>query len=390
MENSFIICHYDEIGVKGKNRIFFEKALERNIFNALKEEHSELINNSRILSGRIVINTAKLNIKKRNEIKQILKFIPGLAYFAFGTESSTSIESINNNLLSSILGKRFNSFRITTMRSDKSYPLNSQKINEEVGAYIVSKTNKKVKLKKPGLNCFIEIVNGRAFLYFDKIKGEGGLPVGTAGKTAILMSGGIDSPVAAYYLMRRGSNPIFIHFHSLPFTSNQSVDKVKELVLKLKKFGSKGKIYLVPFAETQKQILVNCPDKLRIILYRRFMMRIAKKIATKEKCLALVTGESLGQVASQTMENMFATDSAVNFPVFRPLIGMDKKAIIEKAKEIDTYNISIQPHDDCCVRFMPKKPETRAKMPEVKLAEKSLSVQKIVSDSIKNAETIIC
>ena len=215
------------------------------------------------------------------------------------------------------------------------------------------------------------------------------MPIGTGGKAMVMMSGGFDSPVAAWFLLRRGVTTSFAHFHSMPYTSQASVEKVRELIRVLKKFGSSGIMYSIPFADAQKEIMTKTPAPLRVILYRRFMVRITEALAKKEKCLALVTGDSVGQVASQTLENILAVSDAATLPIFRPLIGTDKEEIMQIAKKIGTYDISKLPHDDCCTRLMPKSPETRAKLPAVLAAEKNLNIEKLVQESLAKTEKII-
>jgi len=215
----------------------------------------------------------------------------------------------------------------------------------------------------------------------------GGLPVGVSGKAISLLSGGIDSPVASFLAMKRGLNLIFLHFHALPYTDKASVEKVKKIVEILKKFQSKLKLYLIPFAKIQKEILLKTPSSLRVIFYRRMMLRIAEKIAEKEKVKAIITGENLGQVASQTLENLKVIEKATKLLVLRPLIGEDKLEIIEKAKKIGTYDISILPHQDCCSRFVPEHPETKANLEIVEKAERKLKVEDLIKKALTNLES---
>lgn len=372
----YIICHYAEIGLKGKNRAFFE----RKLINNIKKSLPEAIEAKRI-SGRILIE-----LKKKKKAKQSLKNVFGIAYFAFAQSSKQDLNSIKEKVIELLKRKRFKSFRITTQRSKKDFPLTSQEINERVGEEVVKKLNKKVDLEEPDLTCFIEIVENYAFLYFKKIRGPGGLPVSVSGKAISLLSGGIDSPLASYYGMKRGIKVIFIHFTSYPFTKKSSIEKAKQIIKTLNKYQFQSKLYLVPFSQIQKSILVNTQAKLRVILYRRFMFRIAERIAQKEKAKALITGESVGQVASQTLENIGAVEEAVSLPVLRPLIGMDKQDIINRAKEIKTFEISILPAQDCCQRFLPKHPETKAELKEVKREEEKLDVNTLVKETFKKVK----
>ena len=379
-----IVCHYDEIALKGKNRIYFEKILIENIKNKLSREISDnCFKYVKRISGRIIIEADK-SISAEKFL--ILREIFGITSFSFAEETLQDMEEIKQKCWNMLKNKEFETFRITASRSEKNFFLKSEEINREIGAFVVKKSNKKVKLKDADINCHIELVNKRAFSYVDKYKGAGGLPVSSAGKALVLLSGGIDSPVASYFALKRGVQVDYIHFHSLPFTSQASNDKVFELVKKLKKFQNKSKIFLIPLASIQKEVVLKCPEKLRIVLYRRMMLRIAEKVAQRNKYLAIYTGESVSQVASQTLENIFAIGEAVKIPILRPLIGFDKADIIEKALQIGTYEISILPHEDCCTRFMPKHPETRGKINEVYEAEKLLDIEKLTKEAISNME----
>jgi len=388
MRFTHIICHYGEIGLKGENRKYFEKILAENIKKALVSYCPGYSERVRLISGRILVELNAQGAKETGKISKILKNMFGLVYFSFAARSSQDMETLQDDAWEFIKEKKFSTFRVTAQRSDKNFALNSLAINTAIGAYLVEKSGKKVKLKNPGLNCFVELTDKQAFIYTKKIKGPGGLPVGSSGRVIALLSGGIDSPVAARFVLKRGSPVIFVHFHSLPFTSNESVEKVKALAAILKKYQASGKIYLVPFAPAQKEVVVKTPEKLRVVLYRRLMLRIAAKIADKERCLGIVTGDSLGQVASQTLENMAAVEEASGPPVLRPLIGLDKEEIITIAKNIGTYEISIRPHDDCCVRFVPKHPETKARLYDVKKAEEALDLKNLINNALEKTEVI--
>lgn len=381
----FIVCHYSEIGLKGRNRRFFEDKLVENIKRVLKPDFFEFIKR---ISGRILIKLTEKGAEHQREIEKSLKKVFGIAYFAFAQKTEAKIEKIQKNALQILKNEKFKTFRITAHRAGKEFPLTSQEINEKVGAYIVDKLKKKVKLENPDLECFIEVVENSAFLYLKKIKGAGGLPTSTGGQALALISGGIDSPVAAFKIMKRGVKVIFLHFHASPYTDQASIDKVKRIVKILSEYQGKSKLYLVPFADIQKEILLKTPAKLRVILYRRAMLKIAKEIAKKEKVLAFITGESIGQVASQTLENIKVINEAVkDFPILRPLIGEDKEEIIQKAKEIGTFDISILPYQDCCVRFLPEHPETKANLKEIKNAENNLNLKKLTKEAVKKLIT---
>lgn len=381
-----IICHYDEIALKGKNRDYFEKKLVENIKNKLTKE-VYFLNSWKVrkVAGRILIEV-KNDLENKLEKFLILREVFGIVNFSFAQEASQDLDELKKNCWKLLEKEKFDNFRISASRSDKNFPLSSMEINKEVGSFIVEKTGAQVKLKDAQVEIFIEITNKKAFIYKDKIQGAGGLPVGSGGKVLALLSGGIDSPVAAYYILKRGARADFIHFHSLPYTSVASNEKVIELAAQLSKFQSKAKIFMIPFAKIQEQIVIKCPEKLRVVLYRRLMMKIAQEVAHKNKCLALVTGEALSQVASQTLENILITNDSVILPVFRPLIGLDKIEIMKKAQEIGTYETSILPHEDCCTRFVPKHPETKADLSEVKLAEGKLNVDELIKEAIEGME----
>jgi len=372
----YVICHYSEIGLKGNNRDFFEKKLVSNIKQVVKGE-------VRRISGRLLI---ELEETDKEEVEEKLKNIPGIAYFAFVYSCEQDIDAIKNKAVEVLKEKEFNSFRITTKRSNKRFEFTSQEVSEKVGAKVVEAYDKKVDLEDYDLNLRIEIVEDYAFIYFEKIKGVGGLPVGVSGKVISLLSGGIDSPVASYYAMKRGAELVYIHFSSYPFTEQKSVEKAEKIVDELNKFQINSKLYIVPFSDIQQQILTNCEGSFRVILYRRFMLRIAERIAEKEKAKALLTGESIGQVASQTLENMRAVEEVSKLPVLRPLVGMNKQEIIDKGKEIGTYDISILPAEDCCQRFIPKHPETKANLNEVEEEEKRLETEELIEEAIEKME----
>jgi len=285
--------------------------------------------------------------------------------------------------------KKFKTFKISTKRSEKKFPLTSQQINEKVGGYILKKIKSKVDLENPDVICFVEIVEKYAFLYLEKIRGPGGLPTSVSGKGISLLSGGIDSPVASFLAMKRGVKVIFLHFHAYPFASKASIEKAKKIVKILSNYQGKSKLYLIPFADIQKEILMKTQAKLRVVLYRRLMFQIAEEIAKKEGVLGVFTGESIGQVASQTLENIKVIEEATDLPVFRPLISQDKEEIIQKAKEIGTFDVSILPYQDCCSRFLPKHPETKAKLEDIRKAEKKLNIEKLVKTAVKDSSVQI-
>lgn len=377
--NNYIVCHYAEIALKGRNRLFFENKLRENIKKSLGPQTFEWV---RLFRGRIIIKVLLKTTAQQKEIEKSLKRVFGIANFSFAKQAPLDLEIIKETALELIEIKKGKTFRIEASRDNKAFALNSQKINETVGEFIIEKTDKKVKLENPSITCFIEILQDNAYLYTKKIDGPGGMPVSSAGKVVSLISGGIDSPVASYLMMKRGANCVFVSFHSYPYTDEQSLKKIEEIVKILNQFQFSSTLYLVPFADIQKEIMLKAPEQFRIILYRRMMIRISQEIAKLENAQALITGESLAQVASQTLENMSVIDEVANVPVFRPLIGMDKEEIINIAKNIGTFKTSILPHQDCCVRFMPNNPATRASLRDIKEAEKNLDIQKMIKIAI--------
>lgn len=379
----YIICHYGEIGLKGKNRKFFEEQLIINIKLALKGAGFECVKR---ISGRILIKLK--NDSNWGLIKEKLKKVFGIVNFSLAVCCQPDIEEIKKTAFELLSDRKFKTFKIEARRADKKFYLTSQQINELVGEYIRKELKKKVDLENPDITCFVEIVEQYAFLYIEKISGSGGLPVGVSGKAVVLLSGGIDSPVASWYSIKRGLKVVFLHFHAYPYTNKSSIEKVNQIVNILKEYQPNSRLYLVPFGEIQKNILLNTPASLRVILYRRFMVRIAKEVAKKEKAKAIVTGENLGQVASQTIENISVVEEAVNLPILRPLIGFDKQEIIKKAKEIDTFDISILPDQDCCSRFLPQHPSTKADLKEIKNAEKKLNIKSLIKEALKRREVV--
>lgn len=369
-----VVCHYGEIALKGKNKPLFIKRLVLNI--------KEALSSSKIHSphGRIVV------FSEDKDVKEKLKKIPGIDYFFLAEVVPSSLEDIKEKVVSLLQSKEFNTFRVTVKRADKEFPLSSPEIATVLGEEIVKKTKKKVNLSSPDINCFIEISKKETYIYFQKIKGVGGIPVLSSGKAVTLLSGGIDSPVASFYMMKRGVKSIFLHFHAYPSTSKESKAKVKRIVKKLSAFQGKSVLYLVPFDKIQKEIMLNCKEDYRVLLYRRFMMRIAEEIMRKEKIKVIITGESLGQVASQTIENIIVTESAISILVFRPLIGLNKKEIISEAERIATYDISILPEEDCCVRFLPKKPETKGNISKIIKEEAVLPIEKLIKEALEKTE----
>jgi thiamine biosynthesis protein ThiI len=281
----------------------------------------------------------------------------------------------------------FQTFKVQARRNHTDFPINSMEMNRDIGAVLCEKfPDKQVKMKEPDVQVGVEVIQNASFIYAKSIPAIGGLPVGSSGKVICLLSSGIDSPVATWKMARRGAVCIGVHFSGRPQTSDASEYLVDDIAHVLEQTGCIARVYVVPFGDYQREISVKCPPSLRVILYRRLMFRVAEKIAEIEHAGALVTGESLGQVASQTLENMAATNDAITIPVFRPLIGTDKLEIIEQAQKLGSFEISTQDAPDCCTLFMPRSPETHAKIPDVRQAEAEFSIDEWVSEIIQNVE----
>jgi thiamine biosynthesis protein ThiI len=380
----FFVIHYNELGLKKGNRDYFENVLCGNINTVLEDCGTE---RARRISGRILLPLkAEADVP---EIKKRLRWVFGVAYFAEAWASPQAVENLEANAWSLIEGRAFKSFRIDARRADKSFPLTSVEINQRVGAYVKERSGAAVDLENAELTCWIEIVEKYALIYVERLPGPGGLPVGTSGKVVVLLSGGIDSPVAAWKMIKRGCTPVFVHFHSFPYTNKESQEKAKQIAKLLSKYSLRAKVYLVPFADIQRHIMVDTPLETRVILYRRFMMRVAERIARREKARVLVTGDSVGQVASQTIENIDVISRAVTMPILRPLIGDDKIEIVAVARRIGTYDISILPDQDCCSLFVPKHPETKANLTEIENSEARLDVVETMKAAMETAEVLL-
>lgn len=385
MKPTHYIVHYAEIGLKGKNRRRFEDQLIKNIREALDGTGISSVNR---IAGRISV---KLGTKpKLDEITERLRHVFGVSHFSPTIRTESKFEKIQDVALKIAKSLEWETFRISTRRSNKLFPKTSMEVSRDIGAHVLENTEgKKVKIKNPDLEIQIEIVDKEAFVFAEKIQAYGGLPIGTSGKVVSLLSGGIDSPVASWRLMKRGCEVIFVHFHSRPQTDRASVDKVVELAQMLAKWQpNKTKLYLVPFLDIQKQIVQETKGDYRVVMYRRFMYRLAEAIAEQEKAKALVTGEAVGQVASQTLENIAAINDSVTIPILRPLIGMDKNEIIDEAKRIDTYEQSIVPHGDCCSLFVPRHPVTKASIESARAEEAKLDVKALLDLALKNSEIL--
>jgi thiamine biosynthesis protein ThiI len=375
-----VLIRYHEIALKKGNRRYFTELLKRNLLAAVKDFGPKEI---RSLPARILI-TFKNHPASADLIERISSVF-GVANFSLVKRVDRDLDALRDHVLAALNGHSFESFRIETQRGDKTFPLASPEINRQLGAAVKEKSGARVDLEDPEFTVTVEILPNDAFFGFNKIAGAGGLPVGSSGRVVGLISGGIDSPVAAYRLMQRGCRIIFVHFHSVPYQDRTSQEKVRRLVQRLTRHQFTSRLYLVPFGEIQRQIVATVARPLRVVLYRRMMLRIAATIARNDKAKALVTGESLGQVASQTLDNMAVIQQATRLPILRPLVGMDKQEIIDQARRIGTFEISSIPDQDCCQLFVPAHPATKARFTAVEEDEAKLAIPELVRYGIDNA-----
>ena len=380
-----LLINYDEIALKGGNRRYFENRLQKNIRSALKDLGGSHL---KPRFGRFLLRLGKETSLER--VCSRLARIPGIALFSPCLSTSADLDSVKkamDTVLEPLLerGEEPDHFAIVSRRANKELPFTSTEANEIIGKYVQEKTGWKVRLKKPQLPLYLFFVNNDCFLALDRVRGQGGLPTGTTGKVACLLSGGIDSPVSTARIMKRGADAVFIHFHSHPHTTLASQEKVRDLAEQIIPPGHRVRLYMVPFAPTQNRIITECPARLRVILYRRYMVRAAEAIARKEGAHALVTGDSLGQVASQTLENLHTINQVATLPILRPLVGMHKAEIIRDAQQLGSFETSIEPHDDCCSYLMPPKPATRSSPEQLEAAEKALDTENEILELVENS-----
>jgi tRNA uracil 4-sulfurtransferase len=375
-----VLVRYHEIALKKGNRRYFIELLKRNLIASLADLGVKEVRN---LPARLLI-TFRTDFDPQAVVSR-LSAVFGVANFSLVQRTDREMDLLLSEILQSMEGKRFSSFRIETQRGDKTFPLTSPEINRRLGAGVKARSGARVDLNNPEFTITVEILPRDAFFGFDKIPGPGGLPVGASGRAVALISGGIDSPVAAYRMMQRGCRLIFVHFHSAPYLDRTSQEKVRRLVGELTRRQFHSRLYMIPFGEIQRQIVAAVARPLRVVLYRRMMLRIAEQIARREKAKALVSGESLAQVASQTLDNMAVIERAAQLPILRPLVGMDKQEIIDQARRLGTYEISSIPDQDCCQLFVPKHPATTSRVADVEEDEARLDVGGLVRLGTHNA-----
>jgi len=380
-----ILVRYGEIYLKGQNRPFFEKMLINNIKKTLEPFGKPKVYKAQ---GRIYIE----NLKVEGIVLDRLSKVFGAIGINPAWKTDKDLESIKAMIKMVIkdalekAAKENLTFKVESRRADKTFPMNSMDLSREMGGFILRNfPGLKVDVHNPDIKVNLEI-REHAYAYHENIPGAGGMPVGTNGKTALLLSGGIDSPVAGWMIAKRGVRLTAVHYHSFPYTSDKAKEKVIDLCRLLTEYCGPIRLHVVPFTEIQQELYEKCPDGLLTILMRRFMMRIAERIAKKEGAQALVTGESIGQVASQTLEALASTDDVVTMPVFRPLVGLDKNEIVEISKKINTYETSILPYEDCCTVFVPRHPVTRPKLEKVRQAETLVDVEVLIERALEDVE----
>ena len=379
-----ILIKNGELVLKGLNRNTFEDILIKNMRKALKEvgEFTFTKSQSTIMLQSVEEDT---DLEEAVDILKKVFGIAALSRAAVAEKDMDNIMAISREYLADELLEA-KTFKVEAKRSDKKFPLKSPEISRELGGFLLSKFNHlKVDVHNPDVTVTVEIRDNYAFIRGNNIKGAGGMPVGTSGRAAVLISGGIDSPVAAYMMAKRGVELVAVHFASPPFTTELAEKKVMELLKRVAKYSGAITTYVVPFTEIQQEIRKNCPEEYFTIIMRRYMMKISEILAEHQNCSALITGESLGQVASQTMYALACTDAATSLPVFRPCIGMDKDEIIRISRKIDTFETSILPYEDCCTVFTPKHPKTRAKLVDVEAAESSMNSDELIKKAVENA-----
>ena len=387
-EQNIFIVRCGEVALKGMNKPYFERMLVDRIKKNVKQFDNVDV---RRHEGLIFVRADKSNDKEAL-IKEISKVF-GVASISPAVEAESHLDAIGEEavkyMLDLIETKGIKTFKVEAKRADKNFPVKSPDIARIIGAKVLIGCKVlKVDVHNPDVHLFVDVRHDKSYIYQQKIAGFGGLPLGTNGKGMVLLSGGIDSPVAAWMMAKRGMVIEAVHFHSYPYTSPRAQEKVEDLARIVASYCGNFKMHVINLLPIQEQIVSNCPQEETTILVRRFMMRIAEKIAEKNRAMMLITGENLGQVASQTAEALVVTDNCVKMPVMRPLIAMDKVDIMDKAEEIGTYETSIQPYEDCCTVFLPKHPTTRPKLERIEESESKLDVEGLVAAAVASEEIV--
>lgn len=378
-----LIVHYHEISLKRGNRPLFLRHLRRNLARATAAVGPVTVHQ---LPGRILLDLA--GHPQPDVVRDRAARVCGVASVALALRVPSSLEAMRAAVARVIEGRRFRSFRISARRAFKTYPMTSVELNRELGAFVLERRRQdgvRVDLKHAEAEIHVEVLPSETFVYADPVAGPGGLPVGASGTVAALLSGGIDSPVAAWRMMKRGCRVVFVHFHSVPYLPATSQAKARALVERLTEWQYRSDLFLTPLGEIQREVVLSVPPPLRVIVYRRMMVRIAEALARQVGAQALVTGESLGQVASQTLTNISRVDEVASLPILRPLIGMDKLEITAEAERLQTFEISVEPDADCCTLFVPAHPSTRVSAEEIRAAEARLDIGRLTAMGVEGA-----
>lgn len=386
MNYEYLLIRYAELSLKGKKRTYFERKLELNIIEVLKPFPN--IKTSRSF-GRMFV---QLNGEDEKKVSEHLQEVFGIYSFSPALKVPLDETSICQGGLWAVndaLPSGSGSFKVSVRRTNKNFPIGSQEMNHIVGGHILRNMEKiTVNVHEPDIHLKVEIRDEASYISCKVIKGAGGLPVGTSGKVMLMLSGGIDSPVAGYLALKRGVTLEVIHFHSPPYTTERAKQKVEDLVQVLTKYGANINLHIVPFTDIQTAIHKQIPDNYEMTVMRRFMLRISEKLAENKKAKAIVNGESLGQVASQTLESMYTINEVTSMPILRPLVTMDKLEVIDYAKKIGTYDISIRPYEDCCTIFLPSESKTKPNHLKVQKYESFFDIDEMVQHAVDNVETI--
>ena len=376
-----VIVKTHELALKGKNRPWFMRHLANNLRTATAGTGV-----GKVWQGHLLVGLSLEDESRWPEVRDRVKECFGVAKFFKAYELPVDLDKVKEVLPGLLSDRHFQSFRISANRADKRFPVTSEEINRDLGAYVKDLTGARVDLGNPELQVFLDVLPSSILLYFEEVRGHGGLPVGVSGDVMTMLSGGIDSPVAAWHMMKRGCRARFTHFHSYPLVDRSSIEKAMELADHLTQHQFTSSLSLVPLGEIQKQIIVSTPPAYRVILYRRFMVRITEVLARRQGAVAIITGESCGQVSSQTLDNIAVIDAVANMPILRPLIGLNKEEIVNMSRSIGTFPISIQPDQDCCSLFVPRHPETHARLETVVKLEAVLAVDELVEAAVAGTE----
>ncbi len=391
-EHIFIV-RCGEVALKGMNKPYFERMLLERIKKLLKKfDGVKAYRHEGLIFVRADKELNPGTEGKRAILKEIGKVF-GVASISPAMECESTMEDIGQTaveyMLEAIEERGVKTFKVNAKRADKNFPVKSPDISRQIGAAVLKGCKVlKVDVHNPDVKLFVDVRHDKSYVYQDKIPGFGGLPLGTNGKGMSLLSGGIDSPVATWMMAKRGMMIEAVHFHSFPYTSQRAREKVEELAALVATYCGRFRMHVINLLPIQEQIVQNCPEEETTILVRRFMMRIAEELAAGNGCSMLITGENLGQVASQTAEALVVTDASVKMPVMRPLIGLDKTDIMDLAKEIGTYDKSIEPYEDCCTVFLPKHPATKPKLERILVSESKLDCESLIREAIENEEIV--